>query len=202
VLIPLRLNSVPFIWTLLFLSLALRALLVINGIGLRDPWTYRFFPTELAFFLAGALAQQLLLPLYQTLASRKLLKLSRIATAFIASYSFLYILMPGGGVVKSMLLFAIFIPLMPLTFVFQNHIKLDRRIGELSYPIYIGHILVISTLSTMARTFVDANPYLSSVLNVLFSILFAILLNYIIGKRFERLRSSIKGGATKAVYPA
>jgi hypothetical protein len=40
---------------LLAASLALRGVLIATGIGLGDPWTYRFFPTELALFLLGSL---------------------------------------------------------------------------------------------------------------------------------------------------
>ena len=50
---------------LLALSIALRAYLFYIGLGKSDPWTYRFFPAELALFLLGALAHQVLLPLYR-----------------------------------------------------------------------------------------------------------------------------------------
>jgi hypothetical protein len=42
------------------------------GIGTKDPWTYRFFPTELALFLIGALAHQVLRPIYSTAAKPRL----------------------------------------------------------------------------------------------------------------------------------
>ena len=44
---------------ILFASLALRCFLC-HGLGWSyDPWTYRFFPLEIAFFLAGSLAYNL-----------------------------------------------------------------------------------------------------------------------------------------------
>ena len=49
---------------LLIASLTLRIILIFNGIGLKDPWTFRFFPSELALFLIGALSQQWLLPFW------------------------------------------------------------------------------------------------------------------------------------------
>ena len=49
---------------LLVLSIAVRAYLLYIGLGKSDPWTYRFFPAELALFLLGALAHQVLLPFY------------------------------------------------------------------------------------------------------------------------------------------
>ncbi|WZB73776.1 acyltransferase family protein [Achromobacter insuavis] len=50
---PYVLHSPRRLLVLLAASLALRAVLITSGIGLSDPWTYRFFPTELALFLAG-----------------------------------------------------------------------------------------------------------------------------------------------------
>jgi peptidoglycan/LPS O-acetylase OafA/YrhL len=43
---------------LLLASLSVRILLIYFGVGLDDPWTYRFFPAELALFLLGALSHQ------------------------------------------------------------------------------------------------------------------------------------------------
>ena len=60
-------NLTPFILfkrktiiILLFFSILLRLYLIKIGVGLKDPWTYRFFPTELAFFLTGALSNQII----------------------------------------------------------------------------------------------------------------------------------------------
>src|ERR1700722_19323920 len=53
------------IYVLLAASLVLRLCLIRLGVGMHDPWTYRFFPTELALFLMGALAHQILLPVYR-----------------------------------------------------------------------------------------------------------------------------------------
>jgi len=199
---PFILFKKQAIWALLFVSLMLRVVLVVNGIGLHDPWTYRFFPTELAFFLFGALAQQLLLPFYQTFSNRGQLYLAKMATAFMVIYSLLYPVVPGGGIVKSIILFGTFILVVPLAFIFQNHVKWDRKIGELSYPIYIGHVLVIGTLSAVAKNFVVKNPHIGSILDVLFSIVFALLLNGVIGKQFEILRSKFKRRGAKTASPA
>ncbi|WYX21057.1 acyltransferase family protein [Achromobacter xylosoxidans] len=62
---PFVLHSPRRLLVLLVASLALRAALIASGIGLGDPWTYRFFPTELALFLLGSLSHQVLLPRWQ-----------------------------------------------------------------------------------------------------------------------------------------
>ena len=62
---PFILGSPRRLLALLAASLALRGMLIATGIGLSDPWTYRFFPTELALFLIGSLSHQVLLPRYK-----------------------------------------------------------------------------------------------------------------------------------------
>ena len=66
---PFVLARRRLIYGLLAASLALRFVFIMHGFGTRDPWSYRFFPTELALFLLGALAHQILLPMYRRLAS-------------------------------------------------------------------------------------------------------------------------------------
>ena len=48
---------------LLVAALALRVVLLKMVVGWSDPWSYRFFPTELALFLLGSASWHWLLPL-------------------------------------------------------------------------------------------------------------------------------------------
>src|SRR5262249_20142393 len=66
---PFVLPRRKLLLALLAASLALRAVLLYTGLGFDDPWTYRFFPTELALFLSGSLSHQVLLPWYRTMAA-------------------------------------------------------------------------------------------------------------------------------------
>ena len=72
-----------------------RGCLILIGIGLRDPWTYRFFPSELAFFLVGALAHQILLPAYLKHMGKAERWLPEAATAFMVVLSVEYFEIPG-----------------------------------------------------------------------------------------------------------
>jgi len=47
-----------------------------------------------------------------------------------------YSMIPLKEVVKAPLLFAFFVMVLPFAFIFQNQSHLDKKIGELSYPIY------------------------------------------------------------------
>lgn len=180
------------IGVLLAASVALRVWLLSRGIGFHDPWTYRFFPTELALFLLGALAHQLLLPYYRkTLPVVRMQAFAWIATCTFIGLTLAYGLIPHPGLIKTGMLFAVFLLLMPLAFVFQGTHRWDQWIGELSYPIYIGHALVINTL-----LFVWANGAahvrVLGIGAVMLSILFAMALNHWIARPVEGLRARFR----------
>lgn len=189
---PFVLRRRKLLVALLLASIALRGLLMLLGPGLQDPWTYRFFPTELALFLLGALSHQLLLPLYRR-RSRPVVKLAaRIATALLLTISLVYIDIPLNEMVKTAMLFATFVLLLPLAFLFQEEYSLDKWIGDLSYPIYIGHILVIFLVTDLAGRLGYANDKWITGSEIVLSIGFAMALNWAVGARFEGIRNHFK----------
>jgi peptidoglycan/LPS O-acetylase OafA/YrhL len=80
---PFILFNRKIILTLLIFSILLRIYLIKIGIGLQDPWTYRFFPTELSFFLIGALSHQILFPFYKKIFQNKISLASKLSTFFL-----------------------------------------------------------------------------------------------------------------------
>jgi peptidoglycan/LPS O-acetylase OafA/YrhL len=192
---PLVLRWPNRILSLFLLSLAVRAIIVLQGLGMSDPWTYRFFPAELSFFLLGALVDLYLLPWVKRWVARpELRSLPKLGTAFCVALVAVYFLLPGSELVKTGLLFACFVPLLPLTFLYQGKSRLDKSIGALSYPIYICHMLVILNLE---RTGYErlGSPLLITLINVAVTVLAAYLLNKYVGERFENLRQAIKTGS-------
>ena len=114
------------------LSFGLRAYLWF-GLGLNfDPWTYRFFPTELLFFVLGMLAYRF----YKDRVEAKV-ETDRAKFGLYLAYAFLviapYVKYPwfGYGVAMAVLI--------PYVFHASRHSERDRNFGELSYPIYISH---------------------------------------------------------------
>jgi len=86
------------------------------------------------------------------------------------------------------LIYIVFFLFLPLLFEQTKNNKVDRYIGELSYPVYIVHIFVIIFVSKVSN-----ETYLS-LLTIIISILFAIILNKFVQKKIEKIRiSNIKG---------
>jgi peptidoglycan/LPS O-acetylase OafA/YrhL len=191
-LAPFILPRRRLLYALLLASLALRAGLFAAGLGTRDPWTYRFFPAELALFLAGSLAHQILLPRYRRLAPDMRARAVDWGTYFLIAISLLYATVPVAEPWKMGVLFAAFILLLPLAFLFQNRHCLDNWLGDLSYPIYIGHILAIELVHHIAvRSHVES-PYGVAIVGALACVALAIALNRLIGRPFEKLRDRFR----------
>lgn len=126
---------------LLIASLAVRVGLLVIGIGHQDPWSYRFFPAELSLFLIGALSHQVLLPRVRRLATPGSMQavFALVAIALVAATW-----MPvTEGSVQTIVL-SVFAVALPFLFLFQNTSKLDHRLAELSYPVYINHMLTLN----------------------------------------------------------
>ena len=141
-LAPLLVRRWAVLVPLLVLSLGLRVVLVV-GLGLdHDPWSYRFFPTELALFLAGAASYHG----YRWLrGGRWLLRILAwpallAALGYVIGYRALPDLARARVYGLSGILFALPFAL-PFVFHVTARWRWDRAVGELSYPVYLVHFL-------------------------------------------------------------
>jgi len=108
-----------------------------------DPWSYRFFPSELALFLCGAGAYKIYRSLHQkTIDTRT--RIGWVALGFAAATALATSHYPSPfniwlniGLVVTVLL------ILPVLFRLTQRSKIDGHIGELSYPMYLCHMLVI-----------------------------------------------------------
>jgi peptidoglycan/LPS O-acetylase OafA/YrhL len=114
-------------------SLGLRALFALR-FGLdRDPWSYRFFPFELAFFLAGILGYRAYARFFRTGSWRQ--------TVTCAAF-FLLILKFRSLPMGEWIMYAAAAATIPMLFGLTRQFGMDRRVGELSYPLYLVHGLI------------------------------------------------------------
>jgi len=150
-------------------------------------WTNRFFPTELPFFLMGIISYRFykMFPkkLYQV---RWLPKIST-AVSVMALLILNYLKFPES--LKINVFYISFILLLPFVFFYSKDSKLDRFMGDLSYPIYLSHILITMIIYPTFFNAVIGNKNFLSVFVFICSILFSLLINNILMKPAGKYKS-------------
>jgi peptidoglycan/LPS O-acetylase OafA/YrhL len=122
-------------------SLALRAWMDVQGLEV-----YFFFPPQLALFAVGILAQRsvsggLLVRTEVALFSLAIIALGALAFGSVGELDQRY----------KWLLYGLVGLTTQALFLYTQRSDVDRRIGELSYPIYITHALVLSVLIPLGK---------------------------------------------------
>lgn len=125
------------------LCLAARAVAAANGVSV-DPFSYRFFPFELTLFLEGVLAYRIFQALRDRMPHRRALELGMAFLGAVAGYQ-LYGDPQGSFFFDWPRLFILSAALIgvPTLHLSMSRVRWDRTIGELSYPIYLCHLLVL-----------------------------------------------------------
>ena len=181
------------IWfSLLILSVLVRIYLLHIGLGNKDPFSYRFFPSELSLFLFGAFSHQYLLPLYNkySLLENKLIinATTYLIILFIISFSFI----PFNRTLLSLILISIMTLSLPIISKFQRSSKLDHWISKFSYPVYISHMLIIYLMSDIFNYFEIVKSYNYYFFVIVGTLFVSYLLDIFISEKVEKIRSKIK----------
>jgi peptidoglycan/LPS O-acetylase OafA/YrhL len=148
---PLLVRRRPWVIALLvLLSLGLRVFLMRHYGFWHDPWTYRFFPTELALFLAGSLSWHG----YRWAAPRGLMPpwAGWLATLVLLGCVVGFLELPA--VLRHWRyglpgLLAVVPVLLPFAFHATKTNAIDRSLGELSYPVYLIHYLLVFVVAAL-----------------------------------------------------
>jgi peptidoglycan/LPS O-acetylase OafA/YrhL len=138
--------GVKRVFIIIILSFCLRLYLYYQQGLQNDPWTYRFFPTEIIFFLLGYMSYQL----YKIVRLRQIPVL--LPWLILGVLSFFIIegatIFQGSSAVIFQfswfdITYLIFVVLsIPVLFNYFKNKRLDNAIAELSYPVYLIHLLV------------------------------------------------------------
>lgn len=171
-------RSLKVIAVIMLASIGLRGILYFNGFTF-DPWTYRFFPTELFFFVAGTLSYHLYIHIKNK--PTKNLEIGLTIALFLITVFYQFL---GPDQFKMPVFFALVTIAIPYAFKLTKTNKIDVFIGDLSYPVYITHFLVFSVLG--GRLLIFNNAFTT----VVFSVIVSIILNEFVGKPIEKLRQS------------
>ncbi len=193
-LAPFILRRLDLMLLLLGLSLAVRLAVFKAGLGWQDPWTYRFFPAELSLFLLGALSRRLVLPRWRALFThRPPGQVDRWATLLALGLCAFYDSAPLPSHIKGPGLVLAMVALLPATFLFNQRATWDRYLGELSYPVYVVHVLLIQLVHQLdGRSGLHVEPFAQAGLVLLGSLLLAHALNRGVQAPVERWRSRLK----------
>jgi peptidoglycan/LPS O-acetylase OafA/YrhL len=174
-------RKLPLIIGLIIIFTVLRLIAYSNGLN-HDPWTYRFFPFELAFFLLGNISYRL----YTKLRTVEIANYINFSALFILfGLTIIYRYLP---VYINILYYAAWCVLIPFVFLLTKSSKLDSRIGELSYPVYICHILVLLLLLLIPGFIVTSGKV--AVLTIILSIGLSLVLNRFIAAPIEKIRQA------------
>jgi len=168
------------------LSLGLRLFLYSRGLN-HDPWNYRFFPTELIFFLSGIIMYRF----YQYIKTKDFKKISIFIFLFYFSFLFYYQFLPHERT-KQLIIFLFSFIFIPFIFnLFKNN-KIDRFIGELSFPVYLSHFLIIDIFTHFTNLPHQFLGLSTTVVSIIFSILILkIIIDPINNFRQSRIRKNI-----------
>jgi peptidoglycan/LPS O-acetylase OafA/YrhL len=127
----------------------------------KDPWNYRFFPFEIALFVAGMLCFRI----YSVSRLNKTLSPVRNAAIYVLISPVLLVLFictKHANIIASqyigmeyarLLLYLLWAFVIPLLFHFLKTSEVDRFIGELSYPVYLIHVIVVTIIRIILDTF-------------------------------------------------
>lgn len=139
------------------LSSKVLLLIILSATGLRlfcayklkldfDPWTYRFFPFELATFLIGMLSYRIYKRVFATKIDGPQCSSVWLSYSVLLSCLFLYAWGIRKVAVFGQVSYFALAPLLfviPLLFYYFRHSRFDRYVGELSYPVYLLHLVMV-----------------------------------------------------------
>jgi peptidoglycan/LPS O-acetylase OafA/YrhL len=173
----------PVLLAIVVASTVARAFAFQHGLD-KDPWTYRFFPFELALFVLGGLS-------YRAYRAFGFFSNRALGWACVVGVWALAICFPGLSTSPSILpgfewgqlafLLAISFAI-PAIFHLSKTSKADRWAGELSYPVYLGHLIVIPMCN---GSFGPGNIY-----PVAGSVVLAALVAVLVDKPLDRYRQA------------
>ena len=126
------------LWGVFVLSAALRAVLLASGLT-EDPWTYRFFPTEVGVFVAGALAYRA----YDRGRCARSAPGQFAIFAGVLALLLLYAFIPFPDAARRLGTVAVLAACLPSIFALTRASRWDTLIGRLSYPVYLSHLMLI-----------------------------------------------------------
>lgn len=175
------------IFAFLFASEIVRFMLIAYCCS-RDPWSYRFFPSELSTFLLGSLAYRLFIAYKPTYLELK----QKIQFVFILLFLFVFEFVPIDYDVKKVAFVICFAWCVGSVFYCTKNSKLDSFLGALSYPIYVCHLFVIGYLLPKLNLPMPDGGLATTILAFSVVVVFSIMLYVVVEKPIDIFRHKFK----------
>jgi peptidoglycan/LPS O-acetylase OafA/YrhL len=182
-------RSTWLIVSLCVFSLAFRAALMMAGFS-GEPWDRTLFPSELVYFLIGVLGYRLYLIIPDLHFSKRTEACLAGMVLVIAIIYWPIDYMIRGSLFWTTIPYVLVAAGIPFLFKWTKDNALDANIGELSYPIYMCHLLVIGLVKWSP---INTMPVLGSgwprhLLTITLVMITAFLLDRLLVLPLDRLR--------------
>lgn len=161
-----------------------------------DPWTYRFFPLEIVFFMAGSLAYKF----YDWMKEKEISNwIPRVLWLLVMTAIVFYPnLNIAGNLFRTSAFYILLAVSLPFVFRLTKNNKADRFIGELSFPVYISHHLI---MFIWRQYFWNHHGHMHwfGIATVISSLLFSLLLWFVLISPLEKYRQRRVEGKMKTI---
>lgn len=171
-------KKLKIIIPIILISLIIRIVIFNNAVLDQDPWTGRFFPAELMFFLLGSISYYIYKKI-KNFEINRLFLLGVLCSLLIITV--FYIKLPFN---LPYLYIVYFFIALPFIFIYTKNSKLDTYIGELSYPIYITHVFILLVMETTNISFIESK----GTTLLIGTLILSVLLNKFLVDRIEKIR--------------
>ena len=188
-------RSARTLFALFAAALALRLGLYFSGVP-AQPWLYSFFPADFVLFLMGALSYRLYVRVQDWPFAKWLGAAAAALLILCVTTPFLW----TSPDLDSPLAWCFYVCVgicTPLLFKLTAGWKIDNLLGQLSYPVFLSHVLVISVVLRS-----DPYPYDKGLVAATLTLAVSLALYQFIDRPVERIRERIKSGVGIALKPA
>ncbi|NCI45289.1 acyltransferase family protein [Sediminibacterium soli] len=184
-LAPLLLKRKWYVIALCMLASYLLRRYLVHSLHLSyDPWVFRFLPSQLLLFLAGNIAYRF----YRFLKAKPpSYPLSLAIFVLLTGVTVLYSTIPELAGKKTGYLSLVFLAI-PFLINLAKQIPFDNYLGELSYPVYLSHMLVLQTVSMTNSQTATLRSLPVTMLTIGITLLLSALINRYVVNPVNRFR--------------
>lgn len=185
-----------YIYYIFIVSLLIRIYLLQHGKA-EDPWSYRFFPSELALFMLGAMAYDVYKKIRFDSNPELYRNLGKVMLTLVVGYIFFFRNIAANYEFDKGIFYLMLASSIPFIFYLSKDNKFDQFIGNLSYPIYLLWGLRIDFTPKIMSWIGSQNPDIEGLVRYSSIIIMAIAIYLMIEKPMEKIRGRFRATAPK-----